>query len=117
MFQEHQNSEAIKVFVGNKIDRENERQVSTEEGQTEATKYRCKHFEVSAKQGNKLEDLFNCVIDLIVERSQNKGDTSLSSIKQQRKPMSKFHTQQIQSQSFGLKNNDNQQVASGCCGL
>jgi 50S ribosomal subunit-associated GTPase HflX len=64
MFEEHQSLEAIKVFVGNKIDL-SEREVSKKEGETEAAKYKSKHFEVSAKHGKRLDELFNSIIDVI----------------------------------------------------
>jgi 50S ribosomal subunit-associated GTPase HflX len=64
MFEEHQTPEAIKLCVGNKIDLP-ERQVSKKEGEGHAALYNSKHLEVSAKQGKRVEDLFNTIIDLI----------------------------------------------------
>jgi len=43
MFEEHQTPDAIKVFVGNKIDL-SDRQVTKKEGESEAAKYQSKHF-------------------------------------------------------------------------
>ena len=54
MFEEHQTPSAIKVFVGNKIDL-SDREVTRKEGETCAGGYHSKYFEVSAKQGKKLD--------------------------------------------------------------
>jgi hypothetical protein len=43
MFEEHRTAEAIKVFVGNKIDLA-ERQVSKKEGENEAAIFNSRHF-------------------------------------------------------------------------
>ncbi len=64
MFQQHQSPDAVKVFVGNKIDL-TDRQVNKKEGECEAGLYKSKHFQVSAKQGKKLDELFNTIIDEI----------------------------------------------------
>ena len=54
MFEEHQMPDAVKVVVGNKIDL-SDREVERKEGELEASKYNSKHFEVSAKQGKRLD--------------------------------------------------------------
>ena len=56
--------DAVKVVVGNKIDLQ-EREVTKKEGELEAGKYNSKYFEVSAKQGKRLDELFNGIIDII----------------------------------------------------
>ena len=66
MFEEHQTPSAIKVFVGNKIDL-SEREVSKKEGEQTATGYHSKYFEVSAKLGKRLDELFNSIIDLVAD--------------------------------------------------
>ena len=52
-------NEAVFVLVGNKIDLENERQVSTEEGKRFAAEKNLIFQEVSAKNGMNIEELFN----------------------------------------------------------
>ena len=52
------NNEAVFVLVGNKIDLENERQVSTEEGKNFALEKNMIFQEVSAKNGTNFEELF-----------------------------------------------------------
>jgi 50S ribosomal subunit-associated GTPase HflX len=61
------------VFVGNKTDL-SDREVSKKEGETEAQKYNSKHFEVSAKQGKRLDELFNCIVDLITDHVENRAN-------------------------------------------
>lgn len=73
MFEEHRSLEAIKVFVGNKIDLSEKREVNKKDGELEAVKYNSKHFEVSAKQGKRLDELFNNIIDLITEHIEEKA--------------------------------------------
>lgn len=72
MFELHQTPDAIKVFVGNKIDLP-DREVAKKDGETEAAKYGSKHFEVSAKQGKKLDELFNCIVDLISDHIEHRA--------------------------------------------
>jgi len=73
MFEEHQSHEAIKVFVGNKTDLD--REVSKKEGELEAQSYgNSKHFEVSAKQGKRLDELFNSIIDLITDNLEHRSN-------------------------------------------
>jgi 50S ribosomal subunit-associated GTPase HflX len=47
--------------------------VSKKEGEIEAAKYNSKHFEVSAKQGKRMDELFNNIIDLITEHIEEKA--------------------------------------------
>ena len=55
------------VLIGNKIDLEEERKVSYEEGENFAKKYNLKFFECSAKEGTNVNEAFKCIIDDIVE--------------------------------------------------
>lgn len=73
MFEEHQMPDAIKVVVGNKIDLQQDRQVTKKEGEAEALKYNAQHLEVSAKHGKRLDELFNNIIDLIADHLENRG--------------------------------------------
>jgi 50S ribosomal subunit-associated GTPase HflX len=49
------------VLVGNKIDLEEERVVSLEEGRELAKKYRLSHFETSAKTNHNINEVFFCL--------------------------------------------------------
>ena len=64
--------DAIKIFVGNKIDLA-DREVSKKEGEHAAAKYSSKYFEVSAKVGKRLDELFNGVIDAITDHLESRG--------------------------------------------
>lgn len=54
----HASQEVVKVLVGTKIDLEGEREVSEEEGRKEAKRHGLPFFEVSAKSGHNIEELF-----------------------------------------------------------
>jgi len=47
------------IIVGNKCDKEQNRQVNEEESKEWADKYRAKHFHTSAKSGKGLDEAFN----------------------------------------------------------
>lgn len=64
--------DAVKIVVGNKVDI-SEREVTKKEGEFEATKYNSKYFEVSAKLGKRLDELFNGIIDVIADNLENRG--------------------------------------------
>jgi 50S ribosomal subunit-associated GTPase HflX len=49
------------VLVGNKIDLEEERVVSLEEGRDLAKKHRLSHFETSAKTNHNINEVFFCL--------------------------------------------------------
>ena len=63
------------VIVGNKIDLENKRVVTREEGEKYAEKNNINYFEVSAKTGEGIEDMFNDItkgtIDKIFKENQD----------------------------------------------
>jgi Ras-related protein Rab-8A len=77
MFEEHQMPDAVKVVVGNKIDL-SDREVSKKEGELEASKYSSRYFEVSAKHGKRLDELFNGVIDHICDNMESRGKVSVA---------------------------------------
>ncbi|BFG22359.1 hypothetical protein CerSpe_086330 [Prunus speciosa] len=52
------NPECIKILVGNKVDRENERAVSREEGMALAQEHRCLFLECSAKTRENVQQCF-----------------------------------------------------------
>ena len=52
---------AIIFLIGNKIDKKNERKITTEQGQKLAAEYNLPFFEASAKSGENVEEIFkNC---------------------------------------------------------
>ena len=61
------NSNVPLVLIGNKIDLENERVVSKEEGEKLAEKYNIEFFECSAKKGINVNEAFQYLIDSCVE--------------------------------------------------
>ena len=52
-------NQKVLILIGNKIDMENERQVSHEEASDFAKKYKMKYFETSAKNGFRIEEAFH----------------------------------------------------------
>ena len=57
------------VLVGNKIDLKEEREVSEEQGRKRAEELGLLYFEVSAKTGDELEELFSNVMEVSTEKS------------------------------------------------
>jgi GTPase KRas protein len=53
------------VLVGNKMDKEERRAISTDQGVKQATEWNCKFWEVSAKERNNLENAFLDCVKLI----------------------------------------------------
>ena len=67
------------ILVGNKIDLEENRKVSKEGGKILADKLKMGFFEVSAKNGTGIEDLFKNLIDNVYEKN-NREFKSMASI-------------------------------------
>ena len=67
------------ILVGNKIDLEENRKISKEEGKKLADKLKMGFFEVSAKNGTGIEDLFKNLIDNVYEKN-NREFKSMASI-------------------------------------
>ncbi len=66
-------SEKLKIIlVGNKCDLTNARQVSIEEGQNLANEYNIKFFEVSAKEGTNVDELFSYIVYEIYQENKSK---------------------------------------------
>ena len=61
------NSNVPLVLIGNKIDLENEREVSFQEGEKLAQIYNMEFFECSAKDKINVNECFNCLIELIFQ--------------------------------------------------
>ena len=60
------------IIVGCKLDLEDKREVSTEEGQTFAAKYKCSFFETSALTGKGVKETFSTLIQKVYERNKKK---------------------------------------------
>jgi small GTP-binding protein len=65
LFHDHQ--DAPGVLVGNKTDLSAARKVSREEGEEAAARLKMRHFEVSAKSGKRVGDLFEDILELLLE--------------------------------------------------
>ena len=63
--------EKIVYLVGNKCDLTTYRQINESEGRLEATKYKAKYIEVSAKTGLNIDKLFDYVIQDIAKKEQD----------------------------------------------
>ena len=85
----------VKFLVANKCDCESERIVSTERGQEKAKKFNARYYEVSAKTGQGIEELFVDISKVcIIEESQLNMNTATVKIE---------------------KRKDNANKKSGCC--
>ena len=76
------------ILVGNKIDMENQRVVSKEEGEKMAASYGLKFFECSAKTGENVEEIFKDIVTKTVENFSKvdvKESTKLKNKKGQKK--------------------------------
>ena len=69
------------VLVGNKIDKEQDRIISTEEGEKIANEYGLKLFECSAKTGENIEETFLEVIKKTVENFTKVEDKEVTKLK------------------------------------
>ena len=68
------------VLIGNKIDLENERVVSKEEGEKFAYKYNIKFFESSAKNKTNVKEAFNYLIEMVFFAYENEFNTCDQSV-------------------------------------
>ena len=62
------NESVIRLLVGNKTDRESDRTVTTEEGQTLANQMGLWYIETSAKISNNIEEIFDTTTKLCKEK-------------------------------------------------
>ena len=74
----HNNADSniIIFLVGNKVDLDSERQISTEEGEKKAKQYGAEFCEVSAKTGFGIADLFSLIPTLYIEKNPNPTQNS-----------------------------------------
>ena len=70
----HDISEFPIIIVGCKVDLEDKREVSTEEGHTFAAKYKCPFFETSARTGKGVKEAFSALIQKVYEKNKNKNN-------------------------------------------
>ena len=79
--EENADKDIIKILVANKVDLEEKRAVTPEEGKGAAEKYGCAHFvEVSAKTGREIDDLFATIPRLYLERRGNNEEQEVKNV-------------------------------------
>ena len=66
------NKKINQVIVGNKIDLQNERQITKEEGEKMAAAYSLKYFETSAKENIGINEFILSIINDIINDEKNK---------------------------------------------
>ena len=87
------------LIVGNKIDKEDEREVGTDEGKEFANDRGLLFCEVSAKTGHNIDEIFNNILDLLIE---NYDFDETKSIK-------------LSNKNDEDEDEDNQEKKRGCC--
>ena len=65
------------ILVGNKIDKEDERLVTKEDGQNLANKFRIKFFEISNKEGINIEECALSIINEIADIKEGREDNDI----------------------------------------
>lgn len=65
-------SQYVCIVVGNKLDKESNRQTTHTDGQLLADKLHTQYFEVSAKQNNNIEKLFHDITTILYKKMLNK---------------------------------------------
>ncbi|KAG1652568.1 GTP-binding protein Rit1 [Nymphon striatum] len=84
------NEEIPVILVGNKYDLENQRTVSTEEGQTLASQFNCQFFETSAALRHFVDDVFHALVRQI--RLKEKAFSSSSKVRSDSKKWKRMKT-------------------------
>ncbi len=69
------------VLLGNKIDLEDKRQVSTKEGQNEANTLKLKFFETSNKEGINIEESILELVSLINKKKEEDKEKEINKMK------------------------------------
>ena len=59
------------LIVGNKVDLDNQRVITTEQGQSLADSYNLGFFEVSAKTGHNVSEIFQNMSELVLDKIKN----------------------------------------------
>lgn len=72
------------MIVGNQIDRDTERQVSTDDGQALAKALQCTFVETSAKSGSNVERMFHEVVEQVVRQQSAQASKQATSLPRQR---------------------------------
>ena len=72
--------DALYFLVGNKADLEDQRQVSKEDGQNFADDNKMQFFEVSAKDGNKINELFEAIAKNFIKKVQKESEDNKKDI-------------------------------------
>ena len=90
------------ILVGNKIDLEENRKISKEEGKILADKLKMGFFEVSAKNGTGIEDLFKNLIDNVYEKN-NREFKSMASIEIEMEDANKINLIQKNDNNANIK--------------
>ena len=94
------------VIIGNKIDLENQREVTNEEGEKKAIINKASFIETSAKNGDNIEKAFNLMIENVYEnfKKENENKENIDS-----EELNKEKTLNLNS------NNENQIKKKKCC--
>lgn len=69
------------VLLGNKIDLEDKRQVSTKEGQNEANTLKLKFFETSNKEGINIEESILELVSLVNKKKEEDKEKEINKMK------------------------------------
>ena len=95
------------ILIGNKIDLEHQREVTTEEGEKKAVLNKASFIETSAKNGDNIEKAFNLMIENVYEnfKKENENKENIDS-----EELNKEKTLNLNS------NNENQIKKKKCCG-
>ncbi len=64
LYNENKTGEGFTLLIGNKIDLSGQREVSEEEGKIKAKELGVIYYEVSAKTGSNLEELFSNIVEI-----------------------------------------------------
>jgi GTPase SAR1 family protein len=62
LYNENKTGEGFTILIGNKIDLNDEREVNDNEGKTKAKELGLLYYEVSAKTGENIEELFSNIV-------------------------------------------------------
>ena len=94
------------ILIGNKIDLEHQREVTTEEGEKKAIINKASFIETSAKNGDNIEKAFNLMIENVYEnfKKENENKENIDS-----EELNKEKTLNLNS------NNENQIKKKKCC--